>query len=61
MLIMILLKSVEIASFVFGSVNVMQRVMNQIIDKISTNESKPKCKIYLRVGKVNYWIDYVIA
>lgn len=51
----------EIASFVLRSVDVMQRVMDEIVDPVTHNEADPESKINMVVAKVNEGIDKEVA
>ena len=56
MLIMILLKPMKIRSPRFRCINMMQRIMYQIVDKVPNNKPKPESKINMRVRKIDNFI-----
>lgn len=61
MLIMILLKFVEPTLFVLACVDVVQRVMNEIVDQVPNNKSNPKGKSQLIVFELDQFIKSEIS
>ena len=58
---MIALKTMEVCAFMFGSVNVMEGVMGEIVAKIANHEAKPKGEVKMLVIEVDNAVDGKVA
>lgn len=61
MLVVVPLQSVEVRPFVLRSIDVVQRVMCQVIGQVAEHKSEPETKVILLVGNLDYLEDCVVA
>lgn len=54
---MVTLQAVEVCPLALGSVDVVQRIVGQVIAKIANHKSKPKSKVQLLIVEVEHLVN----